>query len=125
MSVRHFVVVLATAATAAVVAVVAVVAGYATGPRPVFVADTLTAQARWSPLNSQVAKVGLTDALKASGLFSIFMPTHDAFAKVPAKTMETLAGLFDEAPTLLSLAGLTAARSTFEVLNTLDGRLIG
>ena len=121
MSERHFVVVLATAA---VVAVVAVVAGYATGPRPVFVADTLTAQARWSSLNSLVVKAGLADALKASGLFSVFMPT-DAVAKVPAKTMETLAGLFDEAPTLLSLAGLTAARYTFEVLNALDGRLIG
>ena len=116
MSKRHFVVVLATAA---------IVAGYATGPRPVFVADTLTAQARWSSLNSLVAKAGLTDAVKASGLFSVFMPTHDAFAKVPAKTMETLARLFDEAPTLLSLAVLTAARYTFEVLNALDGRLIG
>lgn len=82
---RHFVVVLATAVTAAVLA------GCATGPRPVSVADTLAAQARLSTLSSLVAKAGLTDTLKANGPFTVFAPTNDAFAKLPAKTLETLA----------------------------------
>lgn len=82
---RHFVIVLATAVTAAVVA------GCATGPRPVSVADTLATQARLSTLSSLVAKAGLTDTLKAGGPFTVFAPTNEAFAKVPAKTLETLA----------------------------------
>lgn len=82
---RHFVLVLATAVTAAVVA------GCATGPVPVSVADTLAAQPRLSTLSSLVAKAGLTDTLKAGGPFTVFAPTNEAFAKVPAKTMETLA----------------------------------
>ena len=82
---RHFVIVLATAVTAAVVA------GCATGPRQVSVADTLAAKSQLSTLNSLVAKAGLTDTLKASGPFNVFAPTNEAFAKVPAKTMETLA----------------------------------
>ena len=82
---RHFVVVLATAVTAALVA------GCATGPRPVSVADTLATQAQLTTLNSLVAKAGLTDTLKTGGPFTVFAPSNDAFAKVPAKTMETLA----------------------------------
>ena len=116
MSRRHFVVAPATAA---------VVAGCAYGQLAVSVADTLTAQARLSTLHSSAAKAGLTGTFKASGLFSIFAPTHDTFAKMSAKTTETLARLFDEAPVALSLAGLIAVRYTFEVLNALDGRLIG
>jgi hypothetical protein len=36
---------------------------------------------------------------------------------------DTLARLFDEAPTPLSLAGFIAARYTFEVLHAVDGAL--
>ncbi|MBG6076262.1 fasciclin domain-containing protein [Polaromonas sp. CG_9.11] len=82
---RYFVIALATSATAAMVA------GCATGPRPVAVPDTLAAQSRLSTLNSLVAKAGLTDTLKTSGPFTMFAPTNEAFAKVPAKTMEALA----------------------------------
>lgn len=81
---RHFVLSLATAVTAALVA------GCATGPRPVSIADTLAAQAQLSTLNSLMAKAGLTDTLKAGGPFTVFAPTNEAFAKVPAKTLETL-----------------------------------
>ena len=69
--------------------------------------------------------VALAGTFKASGLFSIFSPTHDTFAKMSAKTTETLARLFDEAPIPLSMASLITARYTFGVLNALDGCLIG
>ena len=82
---RRFAIALATAVTATFVA------GCATGLRPVSVADTLAAQARLSTLSGLVAKAGLTDTLKASGPFTVFAPTNEAFAKVPAKTLETLA----------------------------------
>ena len=37
-----------------------------------------------------MVKAGLTDTLKGTGPFTVFAPTNEAFAKVPAKTMESL-----------------------------------
>ena len=74
------------------VAAVALFSGCATRMNPVSVADTLAAQPQLSTLNSLVVKAGLVDTLKGAGPFTVFAPTNEAFAKVPAKTMETLAG---------------------------------
>ncbi|MEO7887619.1 MAG: fasciclin domain-containing protein [Polaromonas sp.] len=74
-----------------VAATVAALAGCATtSSTPVSVADTLAAQSRLSTLNSLVAKAGLTDTLKGTGPYTVFAPTNEAFAKVPAKTMDEL-----------------------------------
>jgi uncharacterized surface protein with fasciclin (FAS1) repeats len=72
-------------------AAVAALAGCATSPTPVSVADTIAAQSRLSTLNGLVAKAGLTDTLKGTGPYTMFAPTNEAFAKVPAKTMDELA----------------------------------
>lgn len=64
--------------------------GCATSPAPVSVADTLSANPKLSTLNSLVGKAGLTDTLKGSGPFTVFAPSNEAFAKVPAKTMDDL-----------------------------------
>ena len=37
-----------------------------------------------------IETAGLTDTLKASGPFTVFAPTNDAFAKLPAGTLDTL-----------------------------------
>ncbi len=69
-------------------------AGCATSPMskaPVSVADTIAAQPQLSTLNGLVAKSGLADTLKSTGPFTVFAPTNEAFAKVPAKTMDELA----------------------------------
>jgi uncharacterized surface protein with fasciclin (FAS1) repeats len=68
----------------------AFIGGCATGPTPVSVADTLSANAQLSTLNTLVGKAGLTDTLKGTGPFTIFAPSNEAFAKVPAKTMDDL-----------------------------------
>lgn len=49
------------------------------------------------------------------------VPLVNAGMPVVRAYRETLARLFDEPPTPLSLAGFLAARYTFEVLNTLEG----
>ena len=67
------------------------VAGCASGPRPVSVADTLAAQPQLSTLTGLIAKAGLTDTLKGVGPFTVFAPTNEAFSKVPAATLQTLA----------------------------------
>ena len=68
----------------------AALAGCATHSTPVSVADTLAAKPQLSTLNSLVSKAGLTDTLKGAGPFTVFAPTDEAFAKVPAKTMDEL-----------------------------------
>ena len=72
------------------VVTMAMLSGCATRPAPVSVADTIAANPRLSTLSSLVAKTGLTDTLKGTGPFTVFAPSNDAFAKVPAKTMEDL-----------------------------------
>lgn len=78
---RHFIFVLTA---------VAVLSGCASALHPVSVADTLAAQPQLSTLNGLVVKAGLTDTLKGTGPFTVFAPTNEAFAKMPAKTMEAL-----------------------------------
>lgn len=73
------------------VAAVAALSGCATSSMPVSVADTISANPQLSTLSGMVAKAGLTDTLKGQGPFTVFAPTNEAFAKVPAKTMESLA----------------------------------
>ena len=51
------------------------------------------------------------------------VPMVNSALSVVRQYRETLARLFDEAPTPLSLAGFIAARYTFEVLNAVDGAL--
>ena len=41
--------------------------------------------------NGLVAKAGLVDTLKGTGPFTVFAPSNEAFAKVPAATMQALA----------------------------------
>jgi uncharacterized surface protein with fasciclin (FAS1) repeats len=76
--------------TAAMFAALAIT-GCATQASPVSVADTIAAKPQLSTLNSLVAKTGLTDTLKGTGPFTVFAPSDEAFAKVPAKTMDALA----------------------------------
>ena len=74
-----------------IAATLAALAGCATPSGPVSVADTIAAQPELRTLNGLVAKTGLTDTLKGTGPFTVFAPTNEAFAKVPAKTMDELA----------------------------------
>ena len=73
-----------------IAAVVATLSGCATGHKPVSVADTIASNAELSTLNSLIVKAGLTETLKGTGPYTVFAPTHAAFAKVPAKTMGEL-----------------------------------
>lgn len=69
---------------------IAALAGCATPSSPVSVADTIAAKPQLSTLSGMLAKTGLTDTLKGAGPFTVFAPTNEAFAKVPAKTMDVL-----------------------------------
>lgn len=70
---------------------IAALSGCATHSGPVSLADTIAANPQLSTLNGLVTKAGLTDTLKEAGPFTVFAPSNEAFAKVPAKVMDDLA----------------------------------
>jgi uncharacterized surface protein with fasciclin (FAS1) repeats len=68
-------------------AIVVALSGCATSPSLVSTAETIANNPQLSTLNSLIVKAGLVDTLKGTGPFTVFAPTNEAFAKVPAKTL--------------------------------------
>jgi uncharacterized surface protein with fasciclin (FAS1) repeats len=52
--------------------------------------DTAIAAGSFKTLVAAVQAAGLVDTLKGQGPFTVFAPTDDAFAKLPAGTVENL-----------------------------------
>lgn len=52
--------------------------------------DTAVAAGSFKTLASAVTAAGLVDTLKGTGPFTVFAPTDEAFAKLPAGTLESL-----------------------------------
>jgi transforming growth factor-beta-induced protein len=61
-------------------------------PEPVLkdIVDTAVADGRFTTLVAAVTAAELVDTLKGEGPFTVFAPTDDAFAKLPAGTIEEL-----------------------------------
>ncbi|MDE3104354.1 MAG: fasciclin domain-containing protein [Acidobacteriota bacterium] len=64
------------------------------GGAPMYPTKTIVANAVNSPIHTTlvaaVKAAGLVDTLNSAGPFTVFAPTNDAFAKLPAGTVETL-----------------------------------
>jgi transforming growth factor-beta-induced protein len=54
------------------------------------IVDTAVADGRFTTLVAAVQAAGLVDTLKGEGPFTVFAPTDDAFAKLPAGTLDEL-----------------------------------
>jgi uncharacterized surface protein with fasciclin (FAS1) repeats len=54
------------------------------------IVDTAVAAGSFKTLVAAVKAAGLVEALKAEGPLTVFAPTDEAFAKLPAGTVETL-----------------------------------
>ena len=54
------------------------------------IVETAVAAGQFKTLAAALEAVGLTGALKGNGPFTVFAPTDEAFAKLPAGTVETL-----------------------------------
>jgi transforming growth factor-beta-induced protein len=54
------------------------------------IVDTAVADGRFTTLAAALQAAGLVDALKGEGPFTVFAPTDDAFAKLPAGTLDSL-----------------------------------
>lgn len=75
----------AAAAAIAVTGLVASAQAYAAD-----IVDTAVAAGDFKTLVAAVQAAGLVDTLKGKGPFTVFAPTDEAFAKLPAGTVETL-----------------------------------
>ncbi len=75
----------------AVLVLAGIVAGQATAVRAADdIVDTAVSAGSFNTLVAAVQAAGLVDALKGEGPFTVFAPTDEAFAKLPAGTVETL-----------------------------------
>lgn len=54
------------------------------------IVDTAVSAGQFTTLVKAVQAAGLVDTLKSAGPFTVFAPTDDAFAKLPAGTVESL-----------------------------------
>ena len=54
------------------------------------IVDTAVAAGNFTTLAAALQAAGLVDTLKGAGPFTVFAPTDDAFAKLPAGTVDTL-----------------------------------
>jgi uncharacterized surface protein with fasciclin (FAS1) repeats len=57
---------------------------------PADVVDTAVAAGSFKTLATALTAAGLVDTLKGPGPFTVFAPTDEAFAKLPAGTLESL-----------------------------------
>jgi uncharacterized surface protein with fasciclin (FAS1) repeats len=60
------------------------------GARAADIVDTAVGAGSFNTLVAAVKAAGLVDTLKGKGPFTVFAPTDDAFAKLPAGTIEML-----------------------------------
>jgi transforming growth factor-beta-induced protein len=61
-----------------------------TGTTAADIVDTAVAAGKFTKLAAALKAAGLVDTLKGPGPFTVFAPTDDAFAKLPAGTLDTL-----------------------------------
>lgn len=59
-------------------------------PAPKDIVDTAVAAGSFNTLAAALKAAGLVDTLKGAGPFTVFAPTDEAFAKLPAGTVESL-----------------------------------
>jgi uncharacterized surface protein with fasciclin (FAS1) repeats len=84
----------ALAASLALAAAVPAIAGHHGGAHDKMmkkdIVDTAVSAGSFKTLAAALQAAGLVDTLKGDGPFTVFAPTDDAFAKLPAGTVETL-----------------------------------
>lgn len=77
--------------SALALAAAAALAGCAsTGSAPASLDSTIAKTPSLSTFNKLAAQAGLADTLKATGPYTVFAPSDDAFKAVPAKTLADL-----------------------------------
>jgi len=76
--------------TLAAAAVAGLLAAGAVRAAEADIVDTAVAAGQFNTLAAALTEAGLVETLKGPGPFTVFAPTDEAFAKLPAGTVETL-----------------------------------
>jgi hypothetical protein len=83
-------------------AVIAVTGCASTSQQPKNIVDTAASNPSFTTLTKLINDAGLAETLRGAGPFTVFAPTNEAFAKVPAKTMAELAANKDRLKAVLT-----------------------
>lgn len=83
--------------------------------------DTAVAAGSFKTLAAAVTAAGLVDTLKGAGPFTVFAPSDEAFAKLPAGTVE---GLLKDIPALTKILTyhVVAGKVMAADVMTMDGK---
>jgi uncharacterized surface protein with fasciclin (FAS1) repeats len=73
-----------------------------TPPAPVSIVDTAARTPSLSTLAKLINDAGLADTLRGAGPFTVFAPTNEAFAKLPAAQLAQLAANRDQLVAVLT-----------------------
>ncbi len=87
---RRMVVATPVSVTTCQTAVTAAAVAFAAEPAKKDIVDTAVAAGSFKTLAAALTAAGLVDTLKGPGSFTVFAPTDEAFAKLPAGTVEDL-----------------------------------
>jgi transforming growth factor-beta-induced protein len=93
------------------------------------IVDVLTLDGRFSTLIAAVQAAGLADPLANGGPFTLFAPTDDAFAALPAGTVESLLNNIPALQNILLYHVLDGSKTAYELLikrtaETLQGETV-
>ncbi|HET9978320.1 MAG TPA: fasciclin domain-containing protein [Burkholderiaceae bacterium] len=98
-------------------AAAAVLGACATAPAPAPITDTAARAPQLGTLARLIREAGLADTLRASGPFTVFAPSDDAFKAVPAATMQELARNPQRLKDLLAFHVLRGRMASGEISN--------
>ena len=83
--------------------------------------DTAVAAGTFKTLAAAVTAAGLVDTLKGPGPFTVFAPSDDAFAKLPAGTVESLLNDIPKLKAILTYHVVAGKVMAADVM-TMDGK---
>lgn len=83
--------------------------------------DTAVAAGSFKTLAAAVTAAGLVPTLKGAGPFTVFAPTDEAFAKLPAGTVEALLADIPKLAAILTYHVVTGKVMAADVM-TMDGK---
>ena len=81
------------------------------------IVDTAVSAGSFTTLATALQAAGLVDTLKGSGPFTVFAPTDEAFAKLPAGTVEQLLADPQQLRSVLTYHVVPGAVSSADVIN--------
>lgn len=101
--------------------------------------DTAVAAGKFNTLATALTQAGLIDTLNGEGPFTVFAPTDEAFAKIPAETLQAVLADKEKLTAILTyhvvagkvmaadVAGMTSAKTvqgSDVKISTVDGVMI-